>query len=123
MDGITILNEIITVNEPTPIGVWYIFLIAAISCTILVVLGIAIGIKTKDSAGIGLGVLLGFIVVPLWFLVIAIHEDTQREPCTTIKYEVTISDEVTFKDLTERYKVIEQRNDIYVIQEINNDKQ
>ena len=123
MDGITILNEIITVNEPTPIGVWFILLIAAILCTILVVLGIAIGIKTKDSAGIGLGVLLGFIVVPLWFLVIAIHEDTQREPYTTIQYEVTISDEVTFKELTEKYKVIEQRNDIYVIREINNDKQ
>lgn len=117
MDGITILNEITKTIEPTPIGVWYIFLIAAISCTILVVLGIAIGIKTKDSAGIGLGVLLGFIVVPLWFLVIAIHEDTQREAYITTQYEVTISDEVSLKEFNEKYKIIEQRDQLYVIQE------
>lgn len=117
MDGITILNEIITVNEPTPIGVWYILLIAAILCTILVVLGIAIGIKAKDSAGIGLGVLLGFIVVPLWFLAFIIHEDTQREPYTTIQYEVTISDDVSLTEFNEKYKIIEQRDQLYVIQE------
>jgi len=121
MDGITILNEIITVIEPTPIGVWFIALIGATLCTILVAVAIAIGIRTKDSAGIGLGVLLGsIVVVPLWILVFAIHEDTQREPFTTIQYEVTISDDVSLNEFNEKYKIIEQREKIFVIAEKEN---
>lgn len=123
MDGITILNEIITVNEPMSIESWLVILLVAIASTVLVVIAITIGIKEGDSGSLGVGALFGILVFFLWVLVCVTYSDTQREPYTTTQYEVTISDEVTFKELTERYEVIEQRNDIYVIQEINNDKQ
>ena len=32
-------------------------------------------------------------------------------------YEVTISDEVSFKDFTSKYEIIEQRGEIYIVKE------
>ena len=123
MDGITILNEITKTIEPMPIHTWYLILLGTILCTVLVVIAIVPGVKEEDFTLTGSGSVFGVLVGFLWVLVFITHSDTQREPYTITQYEVTISDEITFKDLTERYKVIEQRNDIYVIQKINNDKQ
>lgn len=59
-------------------------------------------------------IFVGIAVIVLWFILcIAFgQKETGR-----YRYEVTINDEVSFKELYEKYDVTEQKGKIYVIKE------
>ena len=109
MDGVTILNQI-EVNSGSPFSV--IIIIMAFVLIVISILAICLIIEEKDY-----GVLyapIGGIVVAIIILIMEIFNIS--EPPRT-NYEVTISDEVSFTDFTNKYEIIEQRGEIYVVRE------
>ena len=50
------------------------------------------------------------------FIVSILVLNTSPQETQTL-YEVTISDEVSFKDFTSKYEIIEQRGEIYIVKE------
>lgn len=114
MDGVTILNTI-TENVSNTAGL-VIALILSIVITILSFIAIIV-VSDKfsefDSFTIPF-IVTGFFGI-LFSIVSILELNTPQEPQTL--YEVTISDEVSFKDFTSKYKIIEQRGEIYIVKE------
>ena len=111
MEGITILNQT-EVMEPTPLAVKVIvtlMIIAAISC-------IAFFIAEYVMASITCPVILGFISISslVTVLIIAI---LSPKHLTGYEYEVTIDENVSMKEVYERYEIVEQRGDIWVLRD------
>ena len=113
LDGITILNtyEVVTKTafswQGFWIGVGIIAVVALIcsfiACDILEDFLVLFGILT-----ITFGSLLGFLF----------GKGPMAKPIEyTPEYEVTISDEVSMNDFCNKYDIIEQRGEIYVIRE------
>ena len=50
-------------------------------------------------------------------IVLGIAGYINKDATDTVRYEVTISEEVNLTEFIERYEIIEQRGDIYVIEE------
>lgn len=114
MDGVTILNTI-TENVSNTAGL-VVALILSIVITILSFIAI---IVVSDKFSEFDGFIIAFIVTGLAgisFSIVSILElNTPQEPQTL--YEVTISDEVSFKDFTSKYAIIKQRGEIYIVKE------
>lgn len=115
MDGITILNETTLTLEPLARFIVTMAIIFFGVIFLLCIIGIIKSIQDRDRSclitslmGILLSMLLGTILV-LRFDYKCNHPVTQ--------YEVLISDEVNFSEFYQRYEIIEQRGEIYVIQE------
>lgn len=109
MDGVTILNEVMVENCLTSniIGI-VLFSIIFIIAVVAVILGFF-----YDEIGL---VVSGFILGIIGILGSVGTISNMNTPPYK-KYEVTISDEVSFKDFTNKYKVIEKRGEIYVVRE------
>lgn len=109
MDGVTILNQI------EGVSVFHFRIILMLLCFVLMALSIysihSI-IKNKDY-GVLYAPIIGIIFSVIGFGV-AIYEISKPPH---INYEVTISDKVSFKDLTDKYEIIGQRGEIYVVRE------
>lgn len=114
MDGITILNTI-TENVSNTAGL-VVALILSIVITIISFIAI---IVVSDKFSEFNGFIIAFIVTGIFgilFVIVSIFVlNTPQEPQTL--YEVTISDEVSFKDFTSKYEIIEQRGEIYIVKE------
>ena len=115
MDGVTILNTI-TENVSNTAGL-VVALILSIVVTILSFIAI---IVVSDKFSEFDGFTIPFIVTGIFgilFVIVSILElnTPPQEPQTL--YEVTISDEVSFKDFTSKYEIIEQRGKIYIVKE------
>lgn len=115
MDGVTILNTYVE-NIPTT-GNFVVILIFSI---IMAVLSLVVAFVISDGFGEFNGAALVFVIIAIFGTVstiLTINELTTspKEPQTL--YEATISDEVSFKDFTSKYEIIEQRGDIYVVKE------
>ena len=110
MDGVTILNIIPAFNSLTITIIFAILFVISMIVTVvilnefnsfkplcvsLVVLGL-----------IGLGLLVSFFI-----------------PSQPERYEVSISDDVTFNDFIERYKIIEERGQIFIVEKRENYKE
>ena len=118
IDGITVLNtyEVVTKTAFSWQGFWIgasivavIALIAAImACDNLVEFFTIFGI-----AGVIFGTIFGFV-----FGISLMPKNIEY----VSEYEVTISDEVSMNDFYNRYEIIEQRGEIYVIREKENEK-
>ena len=118
IDGITVLNsyEVVTKTAFSWQGFWIgasivavIALIGAImSCDNLVEFFIIFGI-----AGVISGIVFGFV-----FGIRLMPKNIEYTP----EYEVTISDEVSMNDFYNRYEIIEQRGEIYVIRAKESEK-
>ena len=111
MEGITILNQT-EIMEPTPLAVTVIvilMIIAAISC-------IAFFITEYVMASITCPVILGFISISSLITVLIIAILSPRH-LTGYEYEVTIDENVSMKEVYERYEIIEQRGDIWVLRD------
>lgn len=109
MEGITILNQT-EVMEPTPLAVKVIvilMIIALISC-------IAFFIADYVMASITCPVILGFISISSLVTVLIIGILSPKH-LTGYKYEVTIDENVSMKEVYERYEIVEQRGDIWVL--------
>ena len=114
MDGVTILNTI-TENVSNTAGL-VVALILSIVVTILSFIAI---IVVSDKFSEFDGFIIPFIVtgiVGILFAIFSILELNTPQESQTL-YEVTISDEVSFKDFTSKYEIIEQRGKIYIVKE------
>lgn len=61
---------------------------------------------------------LGAIILCLFFgLIAGFATGGESDEIAYIKYEVIISDEVSFNEFTDNYEILEQRDRIYVIRE------
>lgn len=114
MDGVTILN-IITENVSNTAGL-IVALVLSIVVTILSFIAI---IVVSDKFSEFNSFIIPFIVTGIFgilFVIVSIFVlNTPQEPQTL--YEVTISDEVSFKDFTSKYEIIKQRGEIYIVKE------
>lgn len=122
MDGITVLNEIVETIEPLSIWVWALMLGLAIILTLILICGLFWSVKKKNIDCIVLLSFYSLLAVFIWISVCYGYKETQREPYTIIQYEVTLSSDVSLIEFNEKYKIIEQRGQIYVIQERENDE-
>lgn len=101
MEGITILNTIIISN--VILGFF------AIAGLIALLLGIFIYLKDDELFGSAL-IVIG-IVISITFGIFFLTIKPKKQ------YEVTINENVKFNEFMEHYKVIEQRGQIYIIEE------
>lgn len=101
MDGVTVLNSYMTNGIPVAI----LLFIGAVLIFVCCVRDFA---KDENACGVLL-LILSLVIsgfgVFLWFV-----------PSRTC-YEVIINDDVTLKEFQERYKIVDQRGDIYVVEE------
>ena len=119
MDGVTILNEIeyVTIvssefNSNASI------LALVITIIISTIIGFVIG-KESNEAFIGtvvgalLGVVSGFLIGAFSGMIFAEPDETK----TTTRYEVTLDDSVSMSEFTNKYNIIEQRGQIWVVED------
>ena len=100
MDGVTILNTVPERSFP-----W----VVAIIVLAINIIGFIIGC-IKDNDGLrGISALFGTIM-----LLLMCWSFTDTHPT---RYEVSITDEVSFNEFTQHYKIIDQRGEIYVVEE------
>ena len=103
IEGITILNQTEIVDMPTPV-----FIIGLIMIVISIAV-ILIGILFENGicAAIGIIAIMASIAIPLFI----------QQPTGRYEYECIIDESVDFVDIYEKYKVIEQRGDIWVLKD------
>lgn len=118
MDGVTILNTIVLKFDYTIniVGLIVAVIIFAISLCCAYV-----SIKELNGLNILTLICIFLMIGSTMFGIINIELMMTSKEITT--YEVTISEEVLFKDFTSKYEIIEQRGDIYVIKEREENKQ
>lgn len=114
MDGVTILNTI-TENASNTAGL----VVALIFSIVVIILSFIAIIAVSDKFSEFNGFVIAYIItgiVGISFLIVSILDlNTPQEPQTL--YEVIISEEVSFKDFTSKYEIIEQRGEIYIVKE------
>lgn len=115
INGVTILNEELC-NEGSTVG-HIISAIIFIICVLLDILIIITSIRERTYEGLYL-LIPAILCSILMFLLTIITPKRLND--TYSKYEVTISDDVSLKEFTDKYSIIEQRGDIYVIKEKDN---
>lgn len=131
MSGITILNtfEIVTAYKST--WSWTLFAIVLVLAFIFIgfistffintnTFGKKFTKKPKDKRRfiIGLTRIIVTVVLSLVTSILCGFAGSDKIPKTTeTRYEVLISDNISFKEFNESYEVIEQRGEIYVIKE------
>ena len=109
MEGVRILNEI----SPMSAGIW-------VSIGLFLSIGIASlfsVIIISDKGERVVPILVSLIPVVVSIILFFVEYTSQPQ------YEATIDDNVKISEFEEKYKIIERRGDIYVIEEIeSNDK-
>lgn len=104
MEGVTILNTIPGFSPILLVVLLFIIFIFGLSI-------LSYGKVNKISDG---RLLLVFIATILAFVAMITCFFIPSQPK---RYEVTISDDVTFNDFVEKYKIIEERGQIFIIEE------
>lgn len=122
MDGVTILNTITeNVSNTAGLVVALIFSIVVIISSFIAI--IVVSDKFSEFNGFVIAYIITGIVGILFVILLILELNTQPQEPQTL-YEITISDEVSFKDFTSKYEIIEQRGEIYVVKERErNDKE
>ena len=100
MDGVTILNTISAVEFPWGVII-PLLLISIIGC----IIG---GVKDNDG-------LKGVSAVVCVLMLATICFDSHHSH--PVQYEVSITDEVSFNEFAQHYKIIDQHGEIYVVEE------
>lgn len=112
LEGIEVLNKVEITQEKFP---EWLGPACALMILIGVITGMIVSVFVRDAAGILAGLALGlFCCIPT--LLIG-KGCTKEVPTGRYRYEVTISDTANFKEIYEKYDVVEQRGDIYVLEE------
>ena len=109
MEGVNILTQTMIMETP----IWYDILIFMIVVAVIAL--IMLSMHLCDYKGATLICFLGAIGCVIAFLVLIIIDF--KEPVGRYKYEVTISEEVSMVEIHERYDVIEQRGQIWVLED------
>lgn len=103
IEGITVLNQTEIMEVP---GVW-LFITICVS----LVIGLIIALILREENAFPIVTLLAFIVLAIIVSILF------KEPTGRYKYECTIEDSVSITEVYEKYKVIEQRGEIWVLEE------
>lgn len=64
---------------------------------------------------------LGGLVIGIFLVCIFCIFFISKEKVPVTRYEVILNNEITFNDFNDRYKVMEERGDILVVEEKNNE--
>ena len=64
---------------------------------------------------------LGGLVIGIFLVCIFCIFFISKEKVPVTRYEVILNNEITFNDFNDKYKVIEERGDILVVEEKNNE--
>ena len=115
MDGVTILNTI-TENVSNTAGL----VVALIFSIVLIIISfIAIIICSNKFSEFNdfviVYIIMGLAGISSFIVSILVLNTSPQE--TQTLYEVIISEEVSFKDFTSKYEIIEQRGEIYIVKE------
>lgn len=106
LEGITILNKTAVTGLPAWVSVlaFVIFFIGAIVFAVSMILDGPVRV-TVSSLMIGLIVMIAYVI----------------SSCTVktgeYRYECTIDDSVSYNEVVENYKIVEQRGDIWVLKD------
>lgn len=107
MEGVRILNEI----SPISVGIWVLIgLFLSVG-----IISLFVVISTFDKGERVIPILISLI--PFVFAIFLFFTEYTSQP----QYEATIDDNVKISEFEEKYKIIEKRGDIYVIEEIESD--
>lgn len=114
MDGVTVLNVI----EKTRLPDWAIASIVLCTFAMIVFLfAFLAGDSIKKINICGTGLCCTIILIFIFFFIGTYTSNTM------LRYECTIDSNVSFVELYEKYDVIEQRGDIWVLEEkVSNDE-
>ena len=111
MEGITILNQT-GVMEPTPLAVTFAMILMIISVVSCIAFFIVDDTIVSDVCPVILGIIsISSLVIAL---AIGILSPTHL---TGYEYEATIDENVSMKEVYERYEIVEQRGDIWVLRD------
>ena len=119
MDGVTILNEIEVIQV---VNDTFNYTAGFIAFCITALIGAIIGFFTGridcsefESTLVGalVGIVLGLAVMALFGTIFSYPSETK----TTMQYEVTVDDSVSLTEFYEHYNVIEQRGQIFIVEE------
>lgn len=119
MEGVTILNEfevVQVVNETFNSTAGFVALIVTV--LICAITGFFIGRINRDEVlstlvGALFGCVLGFLAMAVFGTIFSYPPETE----TTKQYEVILDDSVSMNEFCEHYNVVEQRGDIFVVEE------
>ena len=103
IDGITVLNQI-EISTPTGLGIFF----GVVAFLVVVIL---FGVLTKFE---GWSSAIGSIIGIIAFVFIT---NASIEPTGCYKYECLIDKSVSMTEVYEKYKVIEQRGEIWVLED------
>lgn len=106
LEGITVLNTFV-ISSAIGTGT---FVLMGLAC---IVIGFLVGLAVWDGE-VAPAIIQSILTAAI---VLGIAGYINKDATDTVRYEVTISEEVNFTDFTKRYEIIEQRGDIYVIEE------
>ena len=115
MEGIEILNQYEVVVETTlnAIAFWIAFGIVAIAIT-----GLGLCLYIHGECSVGIIPTLAILGVASGFLVGSIAGRISEIPTKyETRYEVQISEEVSMREFTEKYEIVDQRGNIFTIRE------
>lgn len=119
MNGVTILNELEVVqvvngsfNQTAG------FIALCITVLICAIVGFFIGKAVREEFdGIMLGTFIGLIFSMITGPMFGSTFGYPPETKTTVQYEVTIDESVSLTEFYKHYNIIEQRGDIFVVEE------
>lgn len=109
--GVNILN-IVEVDTATPMIVWIIFIALTISLGVLGIIGFCADRKSKSLLILGIAMLLASIGE-----IYCCVEEHIRDNRYYNEYSVTIDENVSFKEVYEKYEVIKVDGQIYTLKE------
>lgn len=109
LEGITVLNEYMIYETP-----WFVILLA-----LLTVISALIAICCASN-GEGLACMIAFVCFFILLIFTTIGLCGAWDIESEMVYECTVADDITYKELTEAYEIIEQRGDIYKLRFLSN---
>ena len=111
MEGVTILNQT-EIMEPTQLTATIVAILTIISLISCIAFFIAYITMVSNVCP----VILGFISISSLISVLVISILSPKH-LTGYEYEVTIDENVSMKEVYERYEIVEQRGDIWVLRD------
>ena len=115
MDGVTILNTI-TENVSNTVCLVAILIFSIVVIILSFIAIIEVSNKFSEFNGFVIAFIITGIAGILFVIFSILELNTLSQEPQTL-YEVTVSDEVLFKDFTSKYEIIKQRGEIYIVKE------
>lgn len=109
----TILNQYEILENVTPVW-WYI--IAAVFIVSITVM-IANSDKVSNQTTLGIVLLCTALAAIIWGFIVYNIVHKEDVPTGRYRYECIIDDDTTFTDVLEDYVIIEQRGDLWILED------